>query len=105
MGHFKMSGDVSDAKNDLSDFFSDANDDLLKKGAPEGCGANILSWGINENKILIEISSDRYVRAHDAMLRIRKPLSGILGKKYRIGVRGIEIERFTISLESKEPLE
>ncbi len=104
-GHFKMSNDVSDAKEDLDDFFSDANDGLLKRGAPKGCGAKILSWGVRDNKILIEISSDRYVRAHDAMLRLRKPLSDLLGKKYRIGVRGIEIEQFRISVEAKEPIE
>ena len=100
-----MSNDVSDAKKDLNDFFSDANDNLMKKGAPEGCGAKILSWDVKENKIHIEISSDRYVRAHDAILRLRKPLSELLGRKYRIGIRGIEIEKFTITVESEEPIE
>ena len=77
---------------------------MLQKGAPEGRGAKILQWKLTGNKIDIVIESDRYVRAHDALLRLRRPLAELLGKKYRIGVRGLEISKFDIQVESERPI-
>jgi seryl-tRNA synthetase len=92
-----MSGDISDLE--LSDFFVYANDDLLKKGAPPGLGASVTDWIADGNVLKMEISSDRYVRAHEAVLRLRKRLSESMGER-RIGIRRIEIDDFTIKMES-----
>ena len=105
IGYFKMSGDVTVALKDLESFFEVGAPDLLVKGAPKGCGAKLLSWSVDGDKLYLEILSDRYVRSHDAMLRFRKPLAGILGKNYHIGIRGIGIDKFTITIESEKALE
>ncbi|MDY6959189.1 MAG: serine--tRNA ligase [Halobacteriota archaeon] len=105
IGYFKMSGDATEAQNDLESFFEDVASDILCKGAPKGCGAKLLSWSIDSDRLNLEILSDRYVRSHDAMLRLRKPLGGILGKNHHIGIRGIGVDEFTIKIESEKPLE
>jgi len=100
---FRLSADATDAQAAISDFFAGAAT-MLQKGAPEGRGAKILQWKLTGNKIDIVIESDRYVRAHDALLRLRRPLAELLGKKYRIGVRGLEISKFDIQVESERPI-
>ncbi|UEC41808.1 MAG: hypothetical protein METHAR1v1_70001, partial [Methanothrix sp.] len=94
---FRLSGDAGVARGEIEEFFIGAAD-LLKKGAAGGKGAEVKSWSLGETEISVVIESDRYVRAHDALLRLRRPLADLLGKKYRIGVRGIEVERYEIEV-------
>ena len=101
---FRLSADASLAKDEVAQFFSGAGS-IMQKGAPEGQGARIVQWKLEGNKIDLTIESDRYVRAHDAILRLRKPLAELLGKKYRIGVRGLEVSRFEIDVESDRSIE
>ena len=96
---FRLSGDASAAEAVLADFFAGAAP-ILQKGAPEGHGAKIVQWMLAGDKIDLTIESDRFVRAHDALLRLRRPLAELLGKQYRIGVRGLEISRFEIEVQS-----
>jgi len=100
---FRLSADATDAQAAISDFFAGAAA-ILQKGAPEGRGAKIIQWNLSGNKIDIVIESDRYVRAHDALLRLRRPLAELLGKQYRIGVRGLDISKFDIQVESERPI-
>lgn len=104
VGHFNTSAPADQADTDISGFMNEANETLLTKGAPAGKGARILNWSVENRKIKIEIESDQYVRAHDAILRLKKPLATLLGKKYRIGIRGIEIESFFAKIPSKHPV-
>ena len=97
---FRLSADAGAAETELREFFNGAAD-LLKKGAVGGKGAEVLSWNLGEAEISVVIESDRYVRAHDALLRLRRPLADLLGKKYRVGVRGIEVAKYEIEVESK----
>jgi len=101
---FRLSADAAKAEAAIADFFAGAGP-ILQKGAPEGQGAKITSWRLAGNRIDLVIESDRYVRAHDALLRLRRPLSDLLGKQYRIGVRGLEINKFNISVDSERPIE
>jgi len=96
---FRLSGDASAAEAVLADFFAGAAP-ILQKGAPEGHGAKIVQWMLAGDKIDLTIESDRFVRAHDALLRLRRPLAELLGKQYRIGVRGLDISRFEIEVPS-----
>ena len=96
---FRLSGDASAAEAVLADFFAGAAP-ILQKGAPEGQGAKIVQWMLAGDKIDLTIESDRFVRAHDALLRLRRPLAELLGKQYKIGVRGLEISRFEIEVPS-----
>ena len=95
----RLSADAGAAEKAISDFIRDAGP-ILEKGAPEGQGAKITEWRLAKNRIDLVIDSDRYVRAHDALLRLRRPLSGLLGKQYRIGVRGMDVTAFEIEVES-----
>ncbi len=95
----RLSGDAASAEAALSEFFAGASP-ILQKGAPEGQGAHLTAWKLYGNKIDLVIDSDRFVRAHDALLRLRRPLSEILGKQFRIGVRGLDVSRFDIEVES-----
>jgi seryl-tRNA synthetase len=101
---FRLSADATSAKDAISDFFAKAGP-MLQKGAPEGQGARIVQWKLEGNRIDLTIESDRYVRAHDALLRLRRPLSELLGKQYRIGIRGFDIARFEIEVESERAIE
>ena len=101
---FRLSADADEAFEAISDFFK-ASGEILQKGAPEGQGARIVQWNLAGNRIDLTIESDRYVRAHDALLRLRRPLAELLGKKYRIGVRGLEVSRFEIEVESERAIE
>jgi len=95
----RLSGDAASAEAALSEFFAGAAP-LLQKGAPEGQGAHLTTWKLYGNRIDLVIDSDRFVRAHDALLRLRRPLSELLGKQFRIGVRGLDINKFDIEVES-----
>jgi len=95
----RLSGDAASAEAALSEFFAGAGP-ILQKGAPEGQGAHLTTWKLYGNRIDLVIDSDRFVRAHDALLRLRRPLSEILGKQFRIGVRGLDVSRFDIEVES-----
>ena len=95
----RLSGDAASAEAALSEFFAGAGP-ILQKGAPEGQGAHLTAWKLYGNKIDLVIDSDRFVRAHDALLRLRRPLSELLGKQFRIGVRGLDVSRFDIEVES-----
>ncbi len=104
--NFRLSGAVpKECESELGALLEDANRNLLRKGAPQGQkGAEIVDWRLDEDRLYLEIHSGRYVRAHDALLRLRKPLSGTLGKKYHIGIRGIEVLDFEISSETEHEL-
>lgn len=102
-GSYKLSGGAEKAKSEIASLIGDANQNLLQKGAPKGKGAVVTNFKLSENKLELEIVSGRYARVHDAMLRLRKPLASLLGK-HRVGIRGIEVETFTIEVKSEQPL-
>lgn len=80
---------------------------LLSKGAPRGKeaeAARVKKWSIVGKELKVEIESGRYVRAHDALLRLTKLLGEELGKKHKLGIRKIEVPDFRITLPSGEIL-
>ncbi len=85
-------------RSDIDELVASCNTDVLKRGAPPGSGAEIVKWNVAEDKIELKIVSDRFVRAHDALLRVKKEFGKLLGK-HRIGIRGVEIEKYKIALE------
>ncbi len=71
---FKTSGDPAPAVDAIQEFLEGEAPKVLAKGAPEGEEAKIKSWNVKDNRIDLEIVSGRYVRSHDAIIRLRKPL-------------------------------
>ncbi len=102
---FRLSADAAEVGKDLEEFFAGAATEILKKGAADGKGAEVRDWKIGDAEIAVIIESDRYVRAHDAILRLRRPLAELLGKKYRVGVRGIEISKYEIMVSSERAID
>ncbi|HOT07419.1 MAG: Type-2 serine--tRNA ligase [Methanosaeta sp. PtaB.Bin039] len=100
---FRLSADGAPAGEALAQFFEGTRE-LMTKGAAEGHGAVLTSWKLEANRIDLVIDSDRFVRAHDALLRLRRPLSDILGKSFRIGVRGVDVSRFEIAVQADRPI-
>ncbi len=104
-GSFKTSADPAKAKDVIAEYIEEANNTILTKGAPEGQGARVVEWELAGNSIELHIESGRFVRAHDAMIRLRKPLAGKLGKEFHIGVRGVDVKEFSITIPAKEDLD
>lgn len=96
-----FSGEIEDERDYLEDIIEDANEDLLKRGVPEDVkgGAEVTDFEVEGSELRIEISSGRYVRAHDALLRLRKKLSREMGREHHVGVRDIKIIKYDIRFE------
>ncbi len=106
-----FSGEIDEIKDDISKIISEANEDILKRGIPknvESSGASVVEHITDGKDLHVKISSDRYVRAHDAVVRLRKKLSEEMGKKHHVGVRDIKIKEYQISFrlenEPKNPI-
>lgn len=100
----KCSGDPSViSPSELAEFVAACNRGLLKKGAPPGSGAELLECHLGPETIELTIVSDRYVRAHDALLRLKNEFGKLVGK-HRIGIRGLEIVEYKMALEWEEGL-
>ncbi|MFW6038693.1 MAG: serine--tRNA ligase [Candidatus Saliniplasma sp.] len=100
-----FSGEIDGIKDDISKVISEANEDILKRGIPKGVesgGASVVGHSTEGKALHVEIVSDRYVRAHDAVVRLRKKLSEEMGKKHHVGVRDIKIERYQISFKLED---
>ncbi|MBS3790850.1 MAG: serine--tRNA ligase [Candidatus Thermoplasmatota archaeon] len=97
-----FSGDIEVAEDDVDRIISIANDDLLRRGVPdqvEDGGAQVKESAIQQDNLSLKIVSDRYVRAHDAVLRLKKRLNQELGREYHVGVRKVKIDHYTIEFE------
>ncbi|MGQ9720035.1 MAG: aminoacyl--tRNA ligase-related protein [Candidatus Jordarchaeum sp.] len=109
-GYIELGDDLpNEAQSELNAFFEDANQKLLKKGAPKGKeseAAQVTQWSLKGDKIELQIVSGRYVRPHSAILRLSNSLSNLLGAKYHVGVRRTVATNYHIETElEKEPLE
>ncbi len=96
-----FSGGLEAAKKDIEAAIAQANEIVLKKGAPkdkETEAAKVVSWHAAGRKLDVAIVSGRYVRAHVALFRLTKLLSESLGRKYRIGLRVVMAKEYKISL-------
>jgi seryl-tRNA synthetase len=95
-----FSGELGLALNDIERVLERSRPMLLK-GAPrgkEGEAARLGEWKVVGRNLLIRLSSGRYVRAHDALLRLAKALAGELGRKRKIGIRDISAAKYTITI-------
>ena len=102
-GIFTFSGDISSIKNEIKEFISAANENLLKKDAEKR--ANIESFTIEKNSLILTIISHGKFRPHNALLQIKNSLSKELGKKHHLGIREITIDSYKIEFDlEKEPL-
>ncbi len=104
-GAILFSADLGPVAEHLEGYVREIEAGPLLKGVPEGEeGPRVEGAEPKGQELALVIVSGRYVRAHEALLRLRKELSTRMGKEHRIGARGVRIDRYTISFSvSKEP--
>jgi seryl-tRNA synthetase len=107
--HLKFSDNLPRAADsELQKAIDDANNVLFIKGVPHSSvkeAGRIIEWHTHANELCIRIVSGRHTRAHEALLRFRKALGMTIGTKYRIGIRGYEINEFIIKMEAEAPVQ
>ncbi|MEM3555858.1 MAG: aminoacyl--tRNA ligase-related protein [Candidatus Micrarchaeia archaeon] len=94
----EFSNDVSGKKDEIGKLLNSVNEELFKRGAPKGKeseASRLEEWSVEGNKLKVRITSGRYVRAPDALLRLRSQLN-LLGAKIKAGVRRIEIKKLEV---------
>src|SRR5665647_3533651 len=105
--HLKFSDNLpQEANSELQKAIEAANNELFIKGVPTNSvneAGRIIEWHIHTNELYVRIVSGRYTRSHEALLRFRKALGTIIGPKYRIGIRGYEIEAYPIFRPDNRP--
>ncbi len=107
-GEITFSKEADEARKDIETFIEEANNEIFLKGVPEDQiqdASKIVNWDLKGNTLKIEMVSGRRGRAHDAILRIKKPLTELLGKKYRLGVRKILINDYKIEIPTEDKVE
>ncbi|MFH1821420.1 MAG: serine--tRNA ligase [Methanobacteriota archaeon] len=99
-----FSGEIKKADADIAAIMQKA-EPTLKKGAPQGKeadAARIVSWKSAGKELCIDLESGRYVRAHDALLRLANLLATEIGKKHKVGIRGITASEYKVVLQTAE---
>ncbi|ADL59084.1 serine--tRNA ligase [Methanothermobacter marburgensis] len=102
-GIIKLSKEVPEAEKDIEEFLKEAEKDILRRGVPEGQekeASHVKSWELTGDTLKLEMESGRRVRAHDGLLRLKKPLGQLLGPRYRVGVRGVKVEDYTLEMDA-----
>ena len=105
-GAIVFSGDLAKARDDIAKALQELERTALRKGVPAGETAPRVSHHSFEGgELRLTIESGRYVRAHEALLRLRKELSASLGKSHRLGAREVRIDRYVITFDlDQEPM-
>ncbi|MBS1262940.1 MAG: Type-2 serine--tRNA ligase [Methanonatronarchaeales archaeon] len=98
-GRLRFSGDAAEAREDLEEVLEEIEGDWFKRGASEGGGASLIDWSLEGDVLRVELESDRYVRAHDALVRMVRPLAQRLGPEHHIGVREVAAESLEAGLD------
>lgn len=104
-GTITFSKNAEEAKDDIEKFINESNENILKKGlgnTDEKEASKITDWKLKDNELKITIKSGFKIRAHDGLLRLKKPLSQLLGKKYHLGIRKLFINQYTISIPTTD---
>jgi len=106
-GDVILSKEAAKAKDDIQNFIKEANKEIFLKGVPRDQkedASRIVKWNLEGKTLHLKIVSGRRGRAHDAILRIKKPLTQLLGTKYHIAVRKILVKNYQIEIPiPKEP--
>ena len=99
--HFILSSPLpEESKDELKEFF----DEFVKKTNEirEEGKFEIHEWNSKETKLLLKINSEDSLSPHVAILRLRKQITNQFGKKYRVGVRGFNFDKYLIETEIED---
>ena len=108
---FKLKGKIifsreisEDIKKDIEEVLKNSRDIFLK-GVPKGKedeASKIIDYDFQGNELLLHIDSGTYARAHEAIMRLKKPIMEKIGKKHKTGIRNIVIEHYEISIPAEK---
>jgi seryl-tRNA synthetase len=99
-GAILFSADLTPVEGELEEAIREVEADQLQRGVPEGeQGPQVTRSQVAGQELILQIASGRYVRAHEALLRLRKELSSRLGPTHHIGARGVRIDRYLIQFD------
>ncbi|HEX2021472.1 MAG TPA: serine--tRNA ligase [Candidatus Thermoplasmatota archaeon] len=102
-GRFILSNDAEPARADVAACFEEANAGFLARSAA-GDGGVVASWSIEGKEVRVALETHGRLRAHDALLRLRKLLAERVGKKHRLGVREMAIDAYEITFSMERPV-
>ncbi len=96
-----FSDEVNKAEEQIKEIIVKSNEDILKRGVPDDVqgGARVCDHSVEGKKINLHIRSDRFVRAHDALLRLKKRFNEEMGPRFHVGVREIEVDEYIVDFE------
>ncbi len=93
----KFSGGLEGLRGEIGRLL-EGSSELLRRGAPPGKeGAKVEEWKVGGEELELLLVSDRYVRAHSALLRLVRELRELLGR-HRLGLRRVEGVEYRIEL-------
>jgi seryl-tRNA synthetase len=104
-GAIVFSADLAKARDDIAKALEELERTALRKGVPHGEDApHVARHAVEGAELRLSIESGGYVRAHEALLRLRKELSASLGSSHRLGARAVRIDRYVITFDlDQEP--
>ena len=102
-GRFILSAEPdAAAAEDVRAYFKEANEGFLARG-PQGDGGAVAVAAVEGKEVRVELETTGRVRAHEAMLRLRKGLAERVGKKHRLGVREVVIDDYEVGFTADRP--
>ena len=115
MMKFELNGKIifskelnEDAQKDIIEVLDNSREIFLK-GVPKGKedeASKIISYDFEGKELKLKIVSGTYARAHEAIMRLKKPIMEKVGRKHKTGIRDIVIEHYEITIPAeKEVLE
>ena len=102
-GRIIFSKELNDeAQKDIVEVLN--NRDIFLKGVPKGKeeeASKIIKYDFEGKELKLKIVSGTYVRAHEAIMRLKKPIMEKIGRKHKTGIRDIIIDNYEITIPSK----
>jgi seryl-tRNA synthetase len=92
---------TEDAQKDIIEVLNDRT--ILLKGVPTGKeeeASKIINYEFVGNELKLNIISGTYARAHEAIIRLKKPIMEKVGKTHKMGIRETIIDNYEITIKA-----
>ncbi len=87
--------ELEEAKQTIDEFISGINRQSTDN-------FKIMEWSINHTSLYLHLQSMGPVRAHERLLRLKKSLDELLGKRHRLGIRGVHLDVYIIEFDLED---
>jgi seryl-tRNA synthetase len=96
-----------EAKKDIEEVLN--NKEIFLKGVPKGKeeeASKVVDYKFEGKELKLKIVSGTYTRAHEGLIRLKKPIMEKIGRKHKIGIRDTAIDHYVITVPAeKEKME